>query len=400
MSIDGLSAEAERLTSCAVRDHRTVDDHTGWISFDLQDHTAPHQGIVVRSEPGLYAGRLGVAVFLAAGAAVGSVSAGGRLDRLIDDVGTFGDRTPERVAAKLDLGIGGGLGSLFYGLSVLAELTGDDQFHERARSLAGHLSDDRLANADSYDVLGGLAGTVQGLCRLYERTGDETALARAVTAGETLVESRIPKWGVEVWDTSLTSQPSCSTGMAHGAGGICHALYRLYGHTGRTAFREAADSTLRYENAFYSPIENNWRNNWQSVPEFSKWWCYGAPGIGLARIGSLASHDSETLQRDLDRAAGFEPELGRRDAPCHGTFSQVAFLTELGRRRGGNHHERARELARRAVARRQTDGAYRVACGSVSEVTNHGFFLGSIGIGYQLLRLSAPDRLPSVLRFE
>ncbi|MFB6176876.1 MAG: lanthionine synthetase LanC family protein, partial [Halobaculum sp.] len=339
---------------------------------------------------------LGVGVYLAAVSATrGTVDA--------DEVrraASFDDIDAETVVEEVGLGMGKGIGSLVYGLSVLGTLTGENRYFERATRLATAVSDEMLAGTEQADVLLGVAGTLHGLAALYERTDEKVVLDRAISCGEQLLAARKPKWGTHVWDTHPGDASSCSTGMGHGAAGVCYGLYRLYDHTGRVAFKDAADDALQYENAMYTPAENNWWANWNDVEHFPRWWCYGVAGIGLARIGSLEHHDATHLRRDLDRAAGFEPAVGKRDALCHGTFSQVAFLSELARVRRDRHEERARELAERAVRRRHDRGAYQVACGCIDELANPSLFLGLPGIGYTLLRLVESTDLPSLLRFE
>jgi lantibiotic modifying enzyme len=133
------------------------------------------------------------------------------------------------------------------------------------------------------------------------------------------------------------------------------------------------------------------------VPNFRRWWSQGTPGIGLARIGSLAHHSTDHLREDLSRAAGYTPRLGRRDSLRRGTFAQVAFLLERARHGDGGRAD-ARRLAARAVERRQSEGGYRLV--GRPSVTNPSLFFGLAGVGYTLLRLFAPERLPSVGRLE
>lgn len=404
-----FGAAVDRITEQVLSARVETDGVTGWFGYDLSDHDAPDGRTIVRSEPGIYSGRLGVALYLAALDAVGHDWRDSTTGAdSVGDLLSFDHVPPGNLVSNLDLGIGSGIGSVVYGLSVLSDLTGQQRYCDRARAVATAVPERRLAEAEEFDVLLGLAGTIHGLLRLYEQTGDHAVLNRAVVCGERLLAARSPKWGFEVWDTHPGDVSSFSTGMGHGAAGVCHALYRLADHAERTShtdldattLREAADDALAFEEPFYSSVKRNWRANWSNIDEFPRWWCYGLPGIGLARIGSLDHHEADHLYRDLDRVSGFEPELGERDSLCHGTFSQVELLVELSRRYDSNHRQMARNLAAEAVRRRDDEGAYRVACDAVAEVTNPSLFLGVAGIGYTLLRLSHPERLPSLLRFE
>lgn len=395
-----LRQEAKRICTDVQADRIELPDgETGWIGYDLKKHDASDRLLMIRGQKGLYCGQLGVATFFAAmyevfGDETYRQQAHEAIDFLLqEDV--------DELTEDVGLGVGSGYGSLVYGLSVVADLTGNRQYRDRAREFVRSLTETKIRLDDEYDVLLGTAGALLALLAYYERTDEEDALDRAVLCGEHLLENRHDKWGYQVWETHWSdSFQSFTTGMGHGAAGISYALYRLYGHTGRPEFRDAADDALGFENVFYSETNSNWRANWASIPHYPQWWCYGVPGIGLARLGSLQYHESETLERDLRRARGFDPRLGSKDEICHGTFSQVDFLVELGRRFDESYVDRATELAAEAMERTRQTGGYRVVGGRTEGIYNPIFFLGTAGIGYTLLRLLEPESLPSICRFE
>ncbi|PSP78956.1 hypothetical protein BRC81_05630 [Halobacteriales archaeon QS_1_68_20] len=395
-----LRREAREIFSRIQRDERELPDgDTGWISYDLTNHDSREGTLIMRGGGGLYAGHLGIALYFAGmydvfGEESYRESVRSAVDVLVEE-------EVEDLSTGADVGIGTGVGSFVYGFSALADLTGEQRYQQRALEFAGTITDEQVQADDSYDLLLGTAGTLTGLLRLYEQSGEESVLDRAIACGQHLLDERLSKWGYGVWDTHQNEDVrSFSTGMGHGAAGIAASLYRLYAHTGREAFREAADEAVDFENVFYSEYRTNWRANWQRLPEFPTWWCYGVPGIGLSRIGSLQYHDREVLRRDLDRARAFDPELGSRDSICHGTFSQVEFLIELGRRFDDRYLDRARRLASHAIERKRERGDYLVAGGTVDGLYNPSLFLGTAGIGYTILRLLSPEDLPSILRFE
>lgn len=358
-------------------------------------------GLNLKTRTGLYCGQLGVAVFLAATYAVTN---GERYrERAASIVAHLMEGTPQDIVDTPYVGVGNGVGSVLYGLTLLGDLTGEERYHLRAREFARAIPMSRIANDDQHDILLGTAGTITGLLAHHERSGDEAALETASLCGEHLLENRYEKWGhYRLWDTSMKGDVlSTSTGMGHGVAGIAQALYRLYGQTDHEPFRKAAAEAIRFENLFYSEYEGNWKANFGGVEHYTNWWCNGLVGVGSARLGSLTYHESELLRGDLRQVAKeFEPELLRNDSLCHGTFGQVDLLLELDKECEGDWIERARMLASQAIERRKEAGHYAVANGGVESLTNPVLFLGIAGIGYSLLRLLAPDRVPSVLRFE
>lgn len=388
-----LRGEAERIHDEILEARIELPDgESGWVGYDVMDGKP-----ILTGGEGLYSGQIGIATYFAS---MYRVFGDERYRQQASDAVEFlfTESADDIIDHIIKLG---NLGSLVYGLSVISDLTGRKRYQDRAVELATAISEDKIRTDDSYSILLGTGGTLMGLLRLYERSNERAVLEKATECGEHLLESRDDKWGYKVWDTNWNNEvESCSTGMGHGAGGIGYSLYRLYAHTQREEYRDAADDAIEFEDVFYSEYEENWKSNWTSPPYYSLWWCFGLSGIGLSRIGSLEYVDSPDLRRDLDRAKRFDPKLAPTDMVCHGTFSQVDFLVELGRKCDDGFLEEARTLAAKSVARRHENGSYKVVLGDHQGVHNPVFFLGTAGIGYTLLRLLQPGEIPSILRFE
>ncbi len=393
---EDLVAEAEAIAE-AIWDARfdLPGEETRWIGYN-SSRGKP----VLMGRDGIFGGQMGIAVYFAATYAV---TGDQRYRRFAETAASgFRERDPAALIANADLGAGTGTGSYIYGLTLLWQLLDDPVYRELAREFVQALSGDAIAADGRYDVLCGAAGTVLALLAYREATGED-ALGTAIDCGDHLLDNRIEKWnGYEIWDTSRENQPGrIRTGMAHGAGGIAYALYRLFDHADLDRYRRAAEDALSFEDFYYAEYEGNWKANPTTVDHYPAWWCYGLVGIGLARLGSHQHHPSDRLARDLDRARrGVDPQLLADDSVCHGTFGQVDFLVELGRRDDPEYAEMARDLAGRGVERRREAGSYRVAFGDVEGLYNPAFFLGTAGIGYTLLRLVAPETIPCLLRFE
>lgn len=367
---------------------------TGWLGYDLSEGQ-----LTLRGQKGLYAGRLGIALYFAA---MYNVFGEDSHYRAVDESVSYLLKSDvDALTEQSDIGGGDGLGSVIYGLSVLSQLTAENKYEDRAHELASSLTEEKIEEDDEYDLLLGVSGTLLGLLRLYERSGEQTVLEKAMKCGDHLLNNRDKKWGHRVWDTHWNNNlSSFSTGMGHGAAGIGYALYRLYDHTNHDEFRAAADEALRFENIFYSNQRNNWKANWVTIPSYPNWWCYGLSGIGLARLGTLQHYHSESIKEDVNQIAEFDPTLGEKDSICHGTFSQVELLIELGKRFDETYTNSATKLALQAIRRKKNTGGYRVVCGDINGIYNPIFFLGTAGIGYTILRLLYPNDLPSILRFE
>jgi lantibiotic modifying enzyme len=183
-------------------------------------------------------------------------------------------------------------------------------------------------------------------------------------------------------------------------------LLRLYRATGTQRFLLAAREGIRYENALFSAEAKNWRDLRETTPRHLKTpyacqWCHGAPGIGLARLGALEVLDESSMCSDIDvavRTTADAPDLPA-DHLCCGNFGRLELLFVAGRRLRRN--DLTLEAIHRAVglvARAEDVGGFRWSSGL--DDFNPGFFTGLSGVAYEILRMTHPEDLPSVLLWD
>jgi lantibiotic modifying enzyme len=199
------------------------------------------------------------------------------------------------------------------------------------------------------------------------------------------------------------------TGFSHGAAGIAWALLELAAISGLGRFRATALEALAYERALYSEEEQNWPDlrvfdadqpSRDARPGFRAMWCHGAAGIGLGRLASLRHLDDPTSRAEIatalrtTAARGF----GESHALCHGDLGNLELLTQAGRVLGDAYwREEAWRMASAILASIERSSW---VCGTSLAVESPGLMTGLAGIGYGLLQLAAPERVPSVLLLE
>lgn len=355
----------------------------------------------------LYSGTAGIALFFSA------------LHRLSGDAASremaLGTLAPLRCALKnsyrrlrlarvMGIGGGSGIGSLVYALTRSATLLADEALVDEAFA-ASELITDALIGADrSYDVLAGSAGAALGLLALHRERPNDCLLDRAIACGFHLAaHRRACALGGHAWRTLGKRE---LTGFSHGASGIALALLRLHHASGERRFLHAAQGALRYEDALFSEGAKNWPDLRQSASQATRTvyacqWCHGAPGIGLARIGALEVLDNACGRSYIEAAIGTTaegPELAV-DHLCCGNFGRLEVLLVAGRRLGRS--DLVREAQCRAddlVTRAENGRGFR--CSAGLDEFSPGFFTGLSGIGYELLRITHPEVLPSVLLWD
>ncbi len=392
-------ALAEAIRSDALR---ACDGSASWIAPQLLVRANRYQLQPLGFD--LYSGSTGVALFLAAAERIAPGSGSGEvalaaLEPLQNALG----RRPDHFAATMGLGGAGGLGSVVYGLVKISSLLDEPALLQHAHRTAALVSDELVARDQVLDVVGGAAGTILALVALHEASPEADVLARAVACGEHLLATmRVTDVGARAWvgDRGLRS-----TGFSHGTAGIAYSLLRLYEHTQDERLRAAAEEAVGYEHTRYSPEHRTWVDHGElGEPLHLVQWCRGAAGIGLARLAGLGVLDTDVVREDLEAALRATSEHGLRgvDQVCCGNLGRAEVLLSAGRRLLRPELTRAaRVTASRVLSGAERRGGFVLDPRLPGRVpAPPGFFQGTAGIGYALLRMVHPDALPSVLAWE
>jgi type 2 lantibiotic biosynthesis protein LanM len=267
-----------------------------------------------------------------------------------------------------------------------------------------------LAAADPrFDVVSGAAGCIPPLLNLYRRTRTESVLDAAVRCGERLVTTAKTQESGRAWpDRNPGGKPG--GGFAHGASGIAWALFELAAATNSPHFAELARAAVAYERSLYSAEAENWEDlRWAGGPEgparsrkrhFGMAWCHGAPGIALARLLSLPHHDDPDVRAEIGVALRTTARegFGRSHCLCHGDLGNLDVLQIAASRLVDARWREAFDAVRGRLLQELLRSGPRYA--NPGGVESPGLMTGLSGIGYALLRLAAPQQVPSVLGLE
>jgi len=390
------------LADDIVRDAvQTEPDSITWVNVAFASRLGYCQLQPMRY--GFSNGISGIAFFLAALAQQTGMTDYGRvasavirpLKRLLREEG-------ERLAREMGLGAGLGLGSVVYALTRISKFLNEPAMLADAHVAARLITSERIANDHLPDVFVGVAGALLGLVTLYETAPTQEVLDRAVACGEHLLRIRTAdRTHPRAWRTIGGVQ---TTGFAHGAAGIIYALSRLYAVTGDTALLDAAREGLLYEDLSLDHVAGNWTETADGDrSSFGVSWCHGAPGIGLARLGTLAALDTASVRRDIEIAVQTTQQIGVNglDHLCCGTCGRAELLFTAALRL-----ERPQLIAQAAdwiaqiSARAAKRGGFLLDPSLPRWVSHPELFQGTSGIGYTLLRQAYPDMLPSILLWE
>lgn len=387
---------ADKIHTLAIRDGKEV----GWAG--LKRRSERFFGIVPLTTD-LYDGLPGIALFL------------GYLGRLTGEPTYTNLARITLTALRGQLGrsggnislVGGfeGWGGVIYLLTHLAALWGEPELLGEAEGLLPRLPE-LVSRDEALDVIDGSAGCIGALLGLHRMRPSGRALDIAIQCGDRLLARAQEQPHGLAWPIHLASTAPL-TGFAHGAAGIAWALAELAAATGEERFLSAARKAIDYERSLFSQEAGNWPDlrirdgHEQAGHRFVTAWCFGAAGIGLARLACLPHlDDSEALEAESRTAAQttLTHGFGFNHSLCHGDLGNIELLVRAGRQLGDPKIEAE---GRRMAASILDDLSERgPRCATPAFMESPGLMTGLAGIGYGLLRLAAPEEIPSVLLLE
>jgi type 2 lantibiotic biosynthesis protein LanM len=394
-------AIAEEIAARCLRD---TAGNVNWIGFSYVPNAERFQFQPLGFS--LYDGSCGVALFLASVAHVTGSSHWGdlavdALQSLRTVLHTSNDFFAQKFARRIGIGGGTGIGSIIYSLVKISQFLTNTALLEDAQLAAKLITPELIAADQQLDVIGGAVGAILGLLSLYQQTGEAKVLDQAIECGQHLLAHRVSHLeSPKAWKT-IAQQPL--TGFSHGAAGISYALLRLYAVTKDQAYLQAAEEGIDYERSVFSTSAANWPDLRQDQPRFIVTWCHGAPGITIARLGGLSIYQTDEIYEDIEVGLQTTQKNGVKtiDHLCCGNFGRIEVLLVAAEKLSRPQLlETAQKQAAWVVAQADKINAYQLFNNLPNSLYNPGFFQGTAGIGYQLLRLAYPKVLPAVLLWE
>jgi lantibiotic modifying enzyme len=127
-------------------------------------------------------------------------------------------------------------------------------------------------------------------------------------------------------------------------------------------------------------------------------WCHGAAGIALARLASLNLVSDRAMASEIESAlhTTLTYGFGLNHSLCHGDLGNLdVLLTAMQRLPQQREYEgHVQQLATMLLNNIEEQGW---VTGIPQGVETPGLMVGIAGIGYALLRLAAPEQIPSLL---
>ncbi len=394
--MQGAQAVGDRLCLLALQD----EGRANWLGITNENDA---QGNVYRSlevaDYNLYDGTSGIVLFLAYLGAISPNSVYTQMAR--SGLATIQEQLEmlKQIDEPLLLGAFTGLGSLVYLFSHLASLWQDDHCLLLAEDVLSCI-EKQIEQELRLDILAGTAGCLLSLLSLYAVTPSQRLLSIALRCGDHLLTHAQTIGDAIAWQTMPKQPPML--GFAHGAAGIAYSLAKLSAISGEKRFLPAVQRAFIYERSLFSQKEQNWPSlglaeDGSLISRIQTTWCNGAAGVGLGRLGAVKYLNDPLIYEEIEVAieTTFASGFGFNQSLCHGDLGNLETLLVAAQMFNKAKYQAL--LTR--ISAMVFDGIER--CGWVTgvpaSVETPGLMVGLSGIGYQLLRLAEPERVPSVL---
>jgi type 2 lantibiotic biosynthesis protein LanM len=409
----------------------TGGSRVNWLGLQLVEDT---RWMVLPMGAGLADGYLGVALFLAQLAELTGV---GRYAEVARRAVSAIPQLLDALAARPDLlgvvgcGAAEGLGGISYGLARLATLLHDIEFRDLA-TMAIQLATAALPEPDPHPTAlsgpephptalsgpephptagpagppwwaSGTAGCLAAMTAIAAELESAAAASLAVRCADHLA-GLVERTGGRCVPDGDPVPPGFSAGPA----GVGWALWRFAPPGAPSRYSRAAQCAVRQAAppAPDADASAGAGSGAGSGGERSYGWCRGAAGLLVART-CLAGEDATAGPSPAVASLTDRPVLADLSL-CHGELGIAEALTVLMTQRvppavpAAPHRAEAGARAWRHRAGLILGRLYQQdpCCGTPGGVTTPGLLTGLAGIGYGLLRLGYPHRVPSVLFLE
>jgi type 2 lantibiotic biosynthesis protein LanM len=306
------------------------------------------------------------------------------------------------------LGCFDGWGGIIYLLTHLSHLWQQPELLAEAENFV-ELSSALIEQDQQFDIIGGVSGYLCCLLGLYRSNPTENILAAAIKCGDHLIAHAQPMAEGIGWIAgSIGKRPLA--GFSHGVAGIAWALLDLAAITKQERFHRAALEAIAYERSLFSKETANWPDlrrfeesiltGSKQVASFMTAWCHGAPGVGLGRLRSLPYLQDAQIMAEIETAVKttLNKGFGSNHSLCHGDLGNLELLLQASIILKNSDWQA--QVNRLAAIILNSISEHGWLCGVPLGVETPGLMTGLAGIGYGLLRLAEPLRVPSILLLE
>ena len=281
-----------------------------------------------------------------------------------------------------------GKASLLYPLLLVYK----DEKREDYRKIIEDICDyieENIDNITEYDWLGGTTGLIKMTLNTYDVLGEEKYLILSKKLGEKLIDQ-----------LSNVDRNKLLGGMSHGASGIAVVLLQLSQYLNENKFKVLALEMIEHDRSLFDSKRLGWIDKRDGGNEIATKWCHGSTGIGMSRLLMSKYYNDSKMDEEIEIAVSSNKDtIHNDDCLCHGNFGDIELLLQVYNK---SKDENIKSIIYKKLSNifsfKKELNKFRLR--EIPQFKDLGLFTGMTGIGYELLRLRSPERIPNVMMLE
>ncbi|MBS7565723.1 type 2 lantipeptide synthetase LanM family protein [Mucilaginibacter sp. Bleaf8] len=251
----------------------------------------------------------------------------------------------------------------------------------------------KISSDKFFDYLSGVTGPLLIFLKMYEQRKDASiyqiirALADHLANGSHEVGPDMISWKKPFFDQW--------GGFAHGNSSASYALFKAAALLQDSRYHDCAIKALNYDQSLFDPKKQIWRKSRDFEGDIHHSWGNGSAGIGLSRKLISNYYVNDFLLQEIEIAKiNIDKYLPMMISNDHSIGSGFLGMLELRKFIDPSFDHQL--LLQKFM--QEIDVIKKLKCGGWSEnplVT--GLFYGLAGIGYNIMKLTSNESLPSLL---
>ncbi len=302
-----------------------------------------------------------------------------------------------------------GKAGLAYVLLKAAEQLNSNEHFLKATTLLEQIKVQQVETAQ-FDIMHGLAGAIPLFIYAEKMHDIKNLIKVSITYAEHLLANAISSNNTLSWNYQNENHKP-HTGFGHGSSGMAYAFALLYKFTDDEKFKTACTASLAYEDMHFNAQRNNWKNieevnanvQGEDDEQYQSLWCYGAAGMGMARLAAwqlTGKEQARTMAMHACKIAKQSIKQEQNFSLCHGHFSNAELLLLAADVfKNENYFNEAipfAELGYKTIFEKEREWP----CGNKTLNASPAFMTGTAGIGNFYLRMANKNNVASGLILE
>ncbi|WP_225743255.1 type 2 lanthipeptide synthetase LanM [Marinilactibacillus sp. Marseille-P9653] len=268
---------------------------------------------------------------------------------------------------------------LYYRLYVEEK---DASYLEKVDEITSLISIDLEENLQKNDWINGISSLANVYLNIFTETSNHKYLELPTICAEIIKQ--------QLSTTKLG-------GFSHGYSSLAFLFFKIGNILEDKEYTDIGKKLITLDNEYFKADKGSWIDNREDVyNKYPSYWCHGSLGIGISRMKIKDYYNDSVIENDVRIAEQHitSNKLSDDDTLCHGNSGRIDFYLGIGR------EDLAKKIMSKIIDKKYTSGTFGVKNINDFNLPDYSMFTGIVGIGYQMLRITARETVPSVLTLD